>query len=64
MEKLDVGPDVLLKDNPRLIYARLTGFGHHGPLSHRAGHDINFLGLSGTRDFLREITISAGSLFK
>lgn len=47
MEELGLGPDVLLKDNPRLIYARLTGFGQTGPYAKKAGHDINFLALSG-----------------
>lgn len=47
MEQLGLGPDVLLKDNPRLIYARLTGFGQTGPYAKKAGHDINFLALSG-----------------
>ncbi|CAG9823631.1 unnamed protein product [Phaedon cochleariae] len=47
MERLGLGPDVLLKDNPELIYARLTGYGHIGPYSRNAGHDINYLALSG-----------------
>lgn len=48
MERLGLGPDVLLKLNPRLIYARLTGFGQtDGPLKLRAGHDINYLATSG-----------------
>ena len=47
MERLGVGPDVLLKENPRLVYARLTGFGQKGPLSQKAGHDINFIAISG-----------------
>lgn len=47
MEKLGLGPDVLLKQNPRLIYARLSGFGQRGPLSQTAGHDINYLAISG-----------------
>ena len=47
MEKLGLGPDTLLKKTPSLIYARLTGFGQTGPLSHRAGHDINYLATSG-----------------
>lgn len=52
MEKLGLGPDVLLKDNPRLIYARLTGFGQTGPISQRAGHDINYLAVSGVLSML------------
>ena len=47
MEKLGLGPDKLLADNPQLIYARLTGFGQKGPLSMKAGHDINYIAISG-----------------
>ncbi|XP_021512033.1 alpha-methylacyl-CoA racemase [Meriones unguiculatus] len=47
MEKLQLGPEILLKDNPKLIYARLSGFGHSGSFSKVAGHDINYLALSG-----------------
>ena len=47
MEKLGLGPDVLMKQNPRLIYARLTGYGQSGPYSKAAGHDINYLATSG-----------------
>lgn len=47
MEKLNLGPDVLLADNPKLIYARLTGYGQTGPLAKMAGHDINYLSISG-----------------
>lgn len=47
MEKLGLGPQELLKENPRLIYARLTGYGQSGPLSLAAGHDINYLAMSG-----------------
>lgn len=47
MEKLGLGPQEMLKENPRLIYARLTGYGQHGPLSTAAGHDINYLAISG-----------------
>lgn len=52
MEKLGLGPAVLLADNPRLIYARLTGFGQSGPLAARAGHDINYVGMSGILSLL------------
>ena len=48
MEKLGLGPDKLLKDNPRLIYSRLTGFGQSGPLAKKAGHDINYIAISGS----------------
>ncbi|NXA28649.1 AMACR racemase, partial [Ibidorhyncha struthersii] len=47
MEKLGLGPEVLLRENPRLIYARLTGFGQTGTYAKSAGHDINYLALSG-----------------
>lgn len=52
MEKLNIGPEVLLKENPRLIYARLTGFGQTGPLAKRAGHDINYVAMSGILSML------------
>lgn len=47
MERLDLGPDHMTKVNPSLIYARMTGWGQEGPLARRAGHDINYLALSG-----------------
>ena len=47
MERMKLGPDELLEDNPGLIYARLTGYGQSGPYARRAGHDINYLALSG-----------------
>ncbi|NXG10491.1 AMACR racemase, partial [Sakesphorus luctuosus] len=47
MEKLGLGPEVLLRENPGLIYARLTGFGQTGKYAKTAGHDINYLALSG-----------------
>lgn len=47
MEKLKLGPNVLMAKNPRLIYARLNGYGSYGEFSQRAGHDINYLALSG-----------------
>ncbi|ERE81449.1 alpha-methylacyl-CoA racemase isoform X1 [Cricetulus griseus] len=47
MEKLQLGPETLLKDNPKLIYARLSGFGQSGSFSKAAGHDINYVALSG-----------------
>lgn len=48
MEKLGLGPQELLKENPRLIYARLTGYGQSGSYATAAGHDINYLAMSGT----------------
>ncbi|KAG0277915.1 hypothetical protein BGZ95_005108 [Linnemannia exigua] len=47
MERLGLGPEVLLKRNPRLIYARMTGFGQEGHYAKMAGHDINYLAISG-----------------
>ena len=47
MEKLGLGPDVLLAENPRLVYGRMTGWGQEGPLARRAGHDVNYLALAG-----------------
>ncbi|MGW8321106.1 MAG: CaiB/BaiF CoA transferase family protein [Thermodesulfobacteriota bacterium] len=47
MEKLGLGPDVCLKRNPRLVYGRMTGWGQEGPLAKVAGHDINYISLSG-----------------
>ncbi|KAG3266787.1 alpha-methylacyl-CoA racemase [Ictidomys tridecemlineatus] len=47
MEKLQLGPEILLQENPKLIYARLSGFGQSGRFSRKAGHDINYLALSG-----------------
>ncbi|HEU0127305.1 MAG TPA: CaiB/BaiF CoA-transferase family protein, partial [Pseudonocardiaceae bacterium] len=46
-ERLGVGPADCLSRNPRLVYARMTGWGQHGPLARRAGHDINYLALTG-----------------
>ncbi|CAF3839331.1 unnamed protein product, partial [Rotaria sordida] len=47
MEKLGLGPDVLLNDNKRLIYTRVSGYGQNGSLAMKAGHDINYLSISG-----------------
>ena len=46
-ERLGLGPDVLLADNPRLVYGRMTGWGQAGPYAHAAGHDINYIALAG-----------------
>jgi alpha-methylacyl-CoA racemase len=46
-ERLGVGPSDCLARNPRLVYGRMTGWGQDGPLAERAGHDINYLALSG-----------------
>ena len=47
MERLGLGPAAMLARNPRLVYGRMTGWGQHGPLPERAGHDINYIALSG-----------------
>ena len=47
MERLGLGPEVCRARNPRLVYARMTGWGQTGPLADRAGHDINYIGLTG-----------------
>jgi alpha-methylacyl-CoA racemase len=47
VERLGLGPDVCLVRNPRLVYGRMTGWGQEGPLSARAGHDIDYIALSG-----------------
>lgn len=46
-ERLGLGPDKLMKRNPGLVYARMTGWGQAGPLSGTAGHDLNYISLSG-----------------
>lgn len=50
MERLGLGPDETLAANPRLIYGRMTGWGQTGPLVHAAGHDINYIALTGALD--------------
>jgi alpha-methylacyl-CoA racemase len=47
MERLGLGPDVVLAASPKLVYGRMTGWGQDGPLAPRAGHDINYIALSG-----------------
>lgn len=47
MERLGLGPDECLGSNPRLVFGRMTGWGQTGPLANAAGHDINYLSLSG-----------------
>lgn len=47
MERLGLGPDACHARNPRLVYGRMTGWGQHGPLAQAAGHDINYIALSG-----------------
>lgn len=47
MERLGLGPEVALARNPRLVYGRMTGWGQSGPLAQAAGHDLNYIALSG-----------------
>ncbi len=47
MERLGLGPEVCLTRNPRLVYGRMTGWGQEGPLAQAAGHDLNYIALSG-----------------
>jgi alpha-methylacyl-CoA racemase len=49
-ERLGFGPDVCAERNPRLIYARMTGWGQDGPLADTAGHDIDYIAVSGSLD--------------
>ena len=46
-ERLGIGPDVCLKRNPKLVYGRMTGWGQEGPLARAAGHDQNYIALTG-----------------
>jgi alpha-methylacyl-CoA racemase len=52
-ERLGVGPDDCLARNPRLVYARMTGWGQTGPLATTAGHDINYIAVAGALDNFR-----------
>lgn len=47
LERLGLGPDVVLARNPKLVYGRMTGWGQFGPLSQAAGHDLNYIALTG-----------------
>ena len=47
MERLGLGPDVCLQANPKLVFGRMTGWGQHGPLAQAAGHDLNYIALTG-----------------
>src|SRR5947207_12381918 len=47
MERLGLGPDVMLARNPKLVYGRVTGWGQTGPLAHLGGHDINYIAITG-----------------
>ncbi|MBY9067805.1 CoA transferase [Hyphomonas sp. WL0036] len=47
MERNGLGPDVVLARNPKLVYGRMTGWGQHGALAHSAGHDLNYIAITG-----------------
>jgi len=47
MERLGLGPDIALKRNPKLVYGRMTGWGQFGPYAQAAGHDMNYIAISG-----------------
>ncbi len=47
MERLGLGPEIVLARNPKLVYGRMTGWGQDGPLAQAAGHDINYIALTG-----------------
>ncbi len=47
MERLGIGPDICLQTNPKLVYGRMTGWGQDGPLANAAGHDLNYIALTG-----------------
>ena len=47
MERLGLGPEPALLRNPRLVYGRMTGWGQSGPLAHAAGHDLNYIAITG-----------------
>jgi alpha-methylacyl-CoA racemase len=55
MERLGLGPETCLGINPRLVYARMTGWGQRGPMSQEAGHDINYLALTGALHCLGDV---------
>jgi alpha-methylacyl-CoA racemase len=50
MERLGLGPDACAAVNPRLVYARVTGWGQDGPYARLAGHDINYISVAGALD--------------
>jgi alpha-methylacyl-CoA racemase len=60
-ERLGVGPDVCVGRNPRLVYARITGWGQEGPYARVPGHDINYVALAGALDPLRTTPDAAPS---
>ena len=57
MERLGLGPDVCLARNPRLVFGRMTGWGQTGSMASAAGHDINYISLSGALHAIGEKTV-------
>ncbi|MDQ0044394.1 CaiB/BaiF CoA transferase family protein [Variovorax boronicumulans] len=55
MERCKLGPDDLLKANPRLVYGRMTGWGQDGPLAQLPGHDVNYVALTGVLDAIGQV---------
>ena len=56
MERLGLGPDVAFAKNPRIVYGRMTGWGQSGPLAMVAGHDIDYIAITGSLDAFRSTT--------
>jgi alpha-methylacyl-CoA racemase len=54
MERLGLGPEACLAANPRLVYVRMTGWGQSGPLAARAGHDLNYIAITGVLNAIGE----------
>jgi alpha-methylacyl-CoA racemase len=54
MERLGLGPEVCLARNPKLVYGRMTGWGQSGPLAHVAGHDIDYIAITGALHLIGE----------
>ena len=54
-ERLGLGPDICLERNPKIIYGRMTGWGQNGAMAHAAGHDINYISLSGVLNAIGEV---------
>jgi len=54
MERLGLGPDACVRRNPRLVFGRITGWGQTGPLARQAGHDLNYIALSGALSMMGE----------
>lgn len=52
MERLGLGPGICLARNPRLVYGRMTGWGQDGPLAQAAGHDLNYIALTGVLNWI------------